>query len=144
MKQQSYQLLRFVYLLVALFAAMLLIARPVMADEEVNDPADAAYYKGKNDGEKAGKKASESAKWTDLTPPDPTTIPEPPSGIKDSTNQEHYKEGYKDGYRDGYNEGWKSQHLVLTPVKVIWDLISYWLKQFFPNNQSSTAAQSMS
>ncbi|HEQ0432942.1 TPA: hypothetical protein VDZ06_001235 [Streptococcus pyogenes] len=144
MKQQSYQPLRFVYLLVALFAAMLLIARPVMADGEDNDPANAAYYKGKDDGEEAGRKAGELAKWTDLTPPDPTTIPEPPSGIEEAANKQHYKDGYTDGYKEGYNEGWKSQHLVLTPVKVIWDLISYWLKQFFPNNQSSTAAQSMS
>ncbi|HEP1463861.1 hypothetical protein [Streptococcus pyogenes] len=139
MKQQSYQPLRFVYLLVALFAAMLLIARPVMADEEEKDPWELGYSQGLT----KGKEASESAKWTDLTPPDPT-IPQPPSDIKDSTNQEHYKEGYKDGYRDGYNEGWKSQHLVLTPVKVIWDLISHWLQRLFPNNQSSTAAQSMS
>ncbi|HGO1053595.1 TPA: hypothetical protein ACKZ4V_001949, partial [Streptococcus pyogenes] len=64
--------------------------------------------------------------------------------IRETTNKQHYKDGYTDGYRDGYNESWKSQHPVLTPVKVIWDLISYWLKQFFPNNQSSTAAQSMS
>ncbi|HEQ9022379.1 TPA: hypothetical protein VIP22_001262 [Streptococcus pyogenes] len=142
MKQQSYQPLRFVYLLVALFAAMLLIARPVMADEEEN-AGDRAYNQGLKQGTEAGKTAGESAKWTDLTPPDPT-IPQPPSDIKDSTNQEHYKEGYKDGYRDGYNEGWKYEHPVLTPVKVIWDLISHWLKQFFPNNQSSTAAQSMS
>ncbi|HHF7450942.1 TPA: hypothetical protein ACSBSN_001497 [Streptococcus pyogenes] len=42
MKQQSYQPLRFVYLLVALFAAMLLIARPVMADEG-ETPGDIAY-----------------------------------------------------------------------------------------------------
>ncbi|VHF67407.1 hypothetical protein [Streptococcus pyogenes] len=142
MKQQSYQPLRFVYLLVALFAAMLLVARPVMADEVTNS-ADAAYYKGKDDGEEAGKTAGKAADWTDMTPPDPTTIPEPPSDIEES-NHEHYKEGYTDGYRDGYNEGWKSEHPVLTPVKVIWDLISHWLKQFFPNNQSSTAAQSVS
>ncbi|VGQ19285.1 Uncharacterised protein [Streptococcus pyogenes] len=55
MKQQSYQPLRFVYLLVALFAALLLIARPVMADEGTNS-ADAAYYKGQRAGEEAGKK----------------------------------------------------------------------------------------
>ncbi|VGV40098.1 Uncharacterised protein [Streptococcus pyogenes] len=141
MKQQSYQPLRFVYLLVALFAAILLIARPVMADEVTNS-ADAAYYKGKDDGEEAGKTAGKAASWTGLTPTDPTD-PVPPSDIEES-NHEHYKEGYKDGYKEGYNEGWKSQHPVLTPVKVIWDLISHWLKQFFPNNQSSTAAQSMS
>ncbi|HFK6119286.1 hypothetical protein [Streptococcus pyogenes] len=142
MKQQSYQPLRFVYLLVALLAAMLLVARPVMADEENNDPANTAYYKGKDDGEKAGKKAGESAKWTDLTPTVPTDL-ETPDDIEDA-NKQHYKDGYTDGYRDGYNESWKSEHPVLTPVKVIWDLISHWLKQFFPNNQSSTAAQSMS
>ncbi|HES2320073.1 TPA: hypothetical protein VNU18_001049 [Streptococcus pyogenes] len=45
MKQQSYQPLRFVYLLVALFAALLLIARPVMADEE-NDPWILGYKQG--------------------------------------------------------------------------------------------------
>lgn len=135
MKQQSYQPLRFVYLLVALFAAMLLIARPVMADGENNDPANAAYYKGKS----AGKEAS----WTDLTPTNPT-IPEPPSDIRETTNKQHYKDGYTDGYRDGYNEGWKSQHPVLPPVKVIWDLISHWLQLFFPNNQATTTVQSMS
>ncbi|HGA4606625.1 TPA: hypothetical protein ACISSR_001352 [Streptococcus pyogenes] len=143
MQQQSYQPLRFVYLLVALFAAMLLVARPVMADEEANDPANTAYYKGKSAGEEAGKTAGKEASWTGLTPPDPTTIPEPPSDIGE-TNKELYKDGYKDGYKEGYNEGWKSEHPVLTPVKVIWDLISYWLQRFFPNNQSSTAAQSMS
>ncbi|MGS7228889.1 hypothetical protein ACEN5P_07065 [Streptococcus pyogenes] len=134
MKQQSYQPLCFVYLLVALFAALLLIARPVMADEGTNS-ADAAYYKGKDDGEEAS--------WTDLTPTVPE-VSELPNDIEGSDNKQLYKEGYTDGYRDGYNESWKSQHPVLTPVKVIWDLISYWLKQFFPNNQSSTAAQSMS
>ncbi|HHS7837449.1 TPA: hypothetical protein ACTQ2K_001449 [Streptococcus pyogenes] len=134
MKQQSYQPLRFVYLLVALFAAMLLIARPVMADEGTNS-ADAAYYKGQS--------AGEEATWTDLTPTVPTN-PETPSDIGETTNKQLYKEGYKDGYKEGYNEGWKSQYPVLTPVKVIWDLISYWLQRLFLNNQSSTAAQSMS
>ncbi|HES4440869.1 TPA: hypothetical protein VOO69_001287 [Streptococcus pyogenes] len=143
MKQQSYQPLRFVYLLVALFAAMLLIARPVMADGENNDPANAAYYKGKSAGEEAGKTAGKEASWTDLTPTNPT-IPEPPSDIRETTNKQHYKDGYTDGYRDGYNEGWKSQHPVLTPVKVICDLISHWLQQFFPNNQATTTVQSMS
>lgn len=142
MKQQSYQPLRFVYLLVALFAAMLLIARPVMADEG-ETPGDRAYNQGLKQGTEAGKKAGKEASWTDLTPTNPT-IPEPPSDIRETTNKQHYKDGYTDGYRDGYNESWKSQHPVLTPVKVIWDLISYWLKQFFPNNQSSAAAQSMS
>ncbi|HEP1422445.1 Uncharacterised protein [Streptococcus pyogenes] len=139
MKQQSYQPLRFVYLLVALFAAMLLVARPVMADEGDNDP----WTLGYNQGLTKGKEAGESAKWTDMTPPVPE-VPESPNDIEGSDNKQLYKEGYTDGYRDGYNEGWKSQHLVLTPVKVIWDLISYWLQQFFPNNQSSAAAQSMS
>ncbi|AAK33268.2 TPA: hypothetical protein VI048_001102 [Streptococcus pyogenes] len=142
MKQQSYQPLRFVYLLVALFAALLLIARPVMADEGTNS-ADAAYYKGQSAGEEAGKKAGKEATWTDLTPTVPTN-PETPSDIGETTNKQLYKEGYKDGYKEGYNEGWKSQYPVLTPVKVIWDLISYWLQRLFPNNQSSTAAQSMS
>ncbi|HEP1534769.1 hypothetical protein [Streptococcus pyogenes] len=144
MKQQSYQPLRFVYLLVALFAAMLLVARPVMADEG-ESAGDRAYNQGLEKGTEAGRKAGKAASWTDLTPPVPTdsTIPQPSSDDAES-NQGLYKEGYKDGYRDGYNESWKSQHLVLTPVKVIWDLISYWLQQLFPNNQSSAAAQSMS
>lgn len=64
MKQQSYQPLRFVYLLVALFAALLLIARPVMADEE-NDPWILGYKQGLTKGKEAGK----AADWTDLTPP---------------------------------------------------------------------------
>ncbi|VHG61304.1 Uncharacterised protein [Streptococcus pyogenes] len=143
MQQQSYQPLRFVYLLVALFAALLLIARPVMADEEANDPANTAYYKGKSAGEKAGKEAGQKANWTDLTPPVPE-VPESPNDIEGSDNKQHYKDGYTDGYRDGYNEGWKSEHPVLTPVKVIWDLISHWLKQFFPNNPSTTTVQGMS
>lgn len=58
MKQQSYKPLRFVYLLVALLTAMLLIARPVMADEENNDPA---YYNGKRVGENAVKEAGQKA-----------------------------------------------------------------------------------
>ncbi|VGT81453.1 TrbC/VirB2 family protein [Streptococcus pyogenes] len=136
MKQQSYQPLRFVYLLVALFAAMLLVARPVMADEGDNDP----WTLGYNQGLTKGKEAGESAKWTDMTPPDPTTIPESPNNYEETT----YKEGYIDGYKEGYNEGWKSQHPVLTPVKVIWDLISHWLQRFFPNKQATTTVQSMS
>lgn len=96
MKQQSYQPLRFVYLLVALFAAMLLIARPVMADGENNDPANAAYYKGKSAGEEAGKTAGKEASWTDLTPTNPT-IPEPPSDIRETTNKQHYKAGIQMG-----------------------------------------------
>ncbi|ARV00517.1 TPA: hypothetical protein VE770_001091 [Streptococcus pyogenes] len=142
MKQQSYQPLRFVYLLVALFAAMLLVARPVMADEE-QTAGDRAYNQGLEKGTEAGKKASESAKWTDLTPTVPTD-PETPSDIGETTNKQLYKEGYKDGYKEGYNEGWKSQYPVLTPVKVIWDLISYWLQRFFPNKQATTTVQSMS
>ncbi|HGH9736311.1 TPA: hypothetical protein ACJPD6_001497 [Streptococcus pyogenes] len=141
MKQQSYQPLRFVYLLVALFAAMLLIARPVMADEE-QTPEDRAYSQGLEKGTEAGRKAGEEATWTDLTPTVPTD-PETPNDIKDA-NKQLYKEGYTDGYKEGYNEGWKSQHPVLTPIKVIWDLISHWLQRLFPNNRSSTAAQSMS
>ncbi|HEP1475135.1 hypothetical protein [Streptococcus pyogenes] len=131
MKQQSYQPLRFVYLLVALFAALLLIARPVMADEE-QTAGDRAYSQGLEKGTEEGKKAGKEATWTDLTPTVPE-VSELPKDIDDS-NHEHYKDGYKDGYKEGYNEGWKSQHLVLTPVKVIWDLISYWLQQFFPSN----------
>ncbi|HGK8115806.1 hypothetical protein [Streptococcus pyogenes] len=142
MQQQSYQPLRFVYLLVALFAAMLLIARPVMADEG-ESAGDRAYNQGLEKGTEAGRKAGKAASWTDLTPTNPA-IPEPPSDIKEAANKQHYKDGYTDGYKEGYNEGWKSEHPVLTPVKVIWDLISYWLQQLFPNNPSSTAAQSMS
>ncbi|ANC23197.1 TPA: hypothetical protein VB254_001152 [Streptococcus pyogenes] len=140
MKQRSYQPLRFVYLLVALFAAMLLIARPVMADEG-QSLEDQVYQRGLEKGTEEGETAGKAASWTDLTPTVPTD-PETPNDIK-AANKQLYKEGYTDGYKEGYNEGWKSQHPVLTPVKVIWDLISYWLKQFFPNNQSSTAAQSM-
>lgn len=55
MKQQSYQPLRFVYLLVALFAAMLLIARPVMADEENNDPWILGYNQGLTKGKKLAR-----------------------------------------------------------------------------------------
>ncbi|HEP1431842.1 TPA: hypothetical protein ACNZS7_001161 [Streptococcus pyogenes] len=135
MKQQSYQPLRFVYLLVALFAAMLLVARPVMADEEDNDPWKLGYNRGLIKGKEDGQKAT----WTDLTPPDPTI----PEDLIDSSKIPS-KEGYTDGYRDGYNESWKSQHPVLTPVKVIWDLISHWLQRLFPNNQATTTVQSMS
>ncbi|HER1381694.1 Uncharacterised protein [Streptococcus pyogenes] len=142
MKQQSYQPLRFVYLLVALFAAMLLIARPVMADEE-ESARDRAYNQGLEKGTEAGKKAGKEATWTDFTPTVPE-VSELPNDIEGSDNKQLYKEGYTDGYKEGYNEGWKSEHPVLTPVKVIWDLISYWLQQLFPNNQSSAAAQSMS
>ncbi|HEP1954152.1 TPA: hypothetical protein VLM13_001015 [Streptococcus pyogenes] len=142
MKQQSYQPLRFVYLLVALFAAMLLIARPVMADEG-QSLEDQAYQRGLEKGTEEGETAGKAASWTDLTPPDPTD-PVPPSDIEGPDNKQHYKDGYTDGYRDGYNEGWKSEHPVLTPVKVIWDLISHWLQRFFPNNQATTTAQSMS
>ncbi|HEQ4658445.1 hypothetical protein [Streptococcus pyogenes] len=121
MKQQSYQPLRFVYLLVALFAAMLLIARPIMADEENNDPANAAYYKGKSAGEEAGKEAGQKANWTDLTPTDP----EPPSDIRE-TDQEHYKEGYTDGYKLGYDETFSKRFPLLIPVKFIWGIILHW------------------
>ncbi|HEP1367634.1 Uncharacterised protein [Streptococcus pyogenes] len=124
MKQQSYQPLRFVYLLVALFAAMLLIARPVMADEEANDPANTAYYKGKNAGEEAGKTAGKEASWTDLTPTNPT-IPEPPSDIEE-VNKGIYKEGYKDGYKEGYNKGFGGSYPWLIPVKFIWGIILHW------------------
>lgn len=55
MKQQSYQPLRFVYLLVALFAAMLLIARPVMADEG-QSLEDQAYQRGLEKVQKQGEK----------------------------------------------------------------------------------------
>ncbi|VGQ27644.1 hypothetical protein [Streptococcus pyogenes] len=122
MQQQSYQPLRFVYLLVALFAAMLLIARPVMADEEANDPADAAYYKGKSAGEEAGRKAGESAKWTDLTPPDQ----EPPNNDEETTNKRHYKDGYTDGYKLGYDETFSKCFPWLIPVQFIWGIILHW------------------
>ncbi|HER5538067.1 TPA: hypothetical protein VK237_001459 [Streptococcus pyogenes] len=56
MKQQSYQPLRLVYLLVALFAAMLLIARPVMADEG-ESLEDQVYQRGLEKGTEAGKTA---------------------------------------------------------------------------------------
>ncbi|HGW2926555.1 TPA: hypothetical protein ACVNFQ_001244 [Streptococcus pyogenes] len=127
MKQQSYQPLRFVYLLVALFAAMLLIARPIMADEENNDPANAAYYKGKSAGEEAGKEAGQKANWTDLTPTVPTnpTIPQPPSHDVES-NQELYKDGYRDGYKLGYDETFSERFPLLIPVKFIWGIILHW------------------
>ncbi|HFS5629855.1 TPA: hypothetical protein ACH0N2_001146 [Streptococcus pyogenes] len=112
MKQQSYQPLRFVYLLVALFAALLLIARPVMADEE-NDPWILGYKQGLTKGKEAGK----AADWTDLTPPDQ----EPPSDIEEAN-----KEEYKDGYRDGYNEGFGESYPLLIPVKFIWGIILHW------------------
>ncbi|HEP1362493.1 hypothetical protein [Streptococcus pyogenes] len=123
MKQQSYQPLRFVYLLVALFAAMLLIARPVMADEENNDP----WILGYNQGLTKGKEDGESAKWTDLTPTVPTdpTIPQPPTVIEE-TNKGIYKEGYKDGYKEGYNKGFGGSYPLLIPVQFIWGLILHW------------------
>ncbi|HER5569205.1 TPA: hypothetical protein VO314_001277 [Streptococcus pyogenes] len=123
MKQQSYQPLRFVYLLVALFAAMLLVARPVMADEE-QTAGDRAYNQGLEKGTEAGKKASESAKWTDLTPTVPTD-PETPSDIEE-TNKELYKDGYKDGYKEGYNKGFGEHYPWLIPVKFIWGIILHW------------------
>ncbi|HES8778527.1 TPA: hypothetical protein VPE63_001188 [Streptococcus pyogenes] len=125
MKQQSYQPLRFVYLLVALFAAMLLVARPVMADEE-ESAGDRAYNQGLNQGTEAGKTAGESAKWTDLTPPDPTTIPESPSGIEEAANKQLYKEGYTDGYKLGYDETFSERFPWLIPVKFIWGIILHW------------------
>ncbi|HEQ3712595.1 TPA: hypothetical protein ACKRBA_001119 [Streptococcus pyogenes] len=121
MKQQSYQPLRFVYLLVALFAAMLLIARPVMADED-NDPWKLGYNQGLTKGKEDGKDAN----WTDLTPPDPTTIPEPPNNIEETTNKQHYKEGYTDGYKDGYKEGFGGSYPLLIPVQFIWGIILHW------------------
>ncbi|EOX8275888.1 TPA: hypothetical protein VPF83_001190 [Streptococcus pyogenes] len=125
MKQQSYQPLRFVYLLVALFAAMLLVARPVMADEE-ESAGDRAYNQGLKQGTEAGKTAGESAKWTDLTPPDPTTIPESPSGIEEAANKQLYKEGYTDGYKLGYDETFSERFPWLIPVKFIWGIILHW------------------
>lgn len=68
MKQQSYKPLHFVYLLMALLTAMLLIARPVMADEEDKDPWRLGYNQDLTKGKEDGK----VAEWTDLTPPDPT------------------------------------------------------------------------
>lgn len=121
MKQQSYKPLRFVYLLVALLTAMLRIARPVMADEENNDPANTAYYKGKRVGENAVKEAGQKANQTDLTPTDP----EPPSYDAES-NQELYKGGYKDGYKLGYDETFSKRFPLLLPVKFIWGIILHW------------------
>ncbi|EPT8105542.1 TPA: hypothetical protein ACO0XE_001524 [Streptococcus pyogenes] len=112
--------------MVALFAAMLLIARPVMADGENNDPANAAYYKGKSAGEEAGKEAGQKANWTDLTPTDPTTIPESPSGIEEAANKQLYKEGYTDGYKLGYDETFSERFPWLIPVKFIWGIILHW------------------
>ncbi|HHK1583208.1 Uncharacterised protein [Streptococcus pyogenes] len=120
MKQQSYQPLRFVYLLVALFAAMLLIARPVMADGE-QSARDRAYDQGLKQGTEAGKTAGKAASWTDLTP----TNPEPPSDTAES-NQELYKDGYKDGYKLGYDETFSERFPLLIPVKFIWGIILYW------------------
>ncbi|AKI36423.1 TPA: hypothetical protein VNE25_001179 [Streptococcus pyogenes] len=123
MKQQSYQPLRFVYLLVALFAAMLLVARPVMADEE-QTPEDRAYSQGLEKGTEAGRKAGEEATWTDLTPTVPTDL-ETPDDIED-TNKQLYKEGYTDGYKEGYNEGFGEHYPLLIPVQFIWGIILHW------------------
>ncbi|HES0363994.1 TPA: hypothetical protein VNE50_001407 [Streptococcus pyogenes] len=90
----------------------MLIARPVMADEE-NDPWILGYKQGLTKGKEAGK----AADWTDLTPPDQ----EPPSDIEEAN-----KEGYKDGYRDGYNEGFGESYPLLIPVKFIWGIILHW------------------
>ncbi|HGI1214436.1 TPA: hypothetical protein ACKS8S_001115 [Streptococcus pyogenes] len=120
MKQQSYQPLRFVYLLVALFAAMLLIARPVMADEG-ESLEDQVYQRGLEKGTEEGETAGKAASWTDLTP----TNPEPPSADAES-NQELYKEGYKDGYKEGYNKGFGERYPLLIPVQFIWGLILHW------------------
>ncbi|HEQ0361856.1 TPA: hypothetical protein ACF4ZG_001227 [Streptococcus pyogenes] len=120
MKQQSYQPLRFVYLLVALLAAMLLIARPVMADEG-ESLEDQVYQRGLEKGTEEGETAGKAASWTDLTP----TNPEPPSADAES-NQELYKEGYKDGYKEGYNKGFGERYPLLIPVQFIWGLILHW------------------
>ncbi|HFD5766033.1 TPA: hypothetical protein ACF41F_001665 [Streptococcus pyogenes] len=116
MKQQSYQPLRFVYLLVALFAAMLLIARPVMADEE-DDP----WTLGYNQGLTKGKEAGQNANWTPPVPADPQL----PTDIGEA-NHEHYKEGYTDGYKEGYNEGFGGSYPLLIPVQFIWGIILHW------------------
>ncbi|HEP1502948.1 hypothetical protein [Streptococcus pyogenes] len=121
MKQQSYQPLRFVYLLVALFAAMLLIARPVMADEG-QSLEDQAYQRGLEKGTEAGRKAGKSAKWTDLTPPDQ----EPPNNDEETTNKKHYKDGYTDGYKLGYDETFSKRYPLLIPVQFIWGIILHW------------------
>ncbi|VGV40764.1 hypothetical protein [Streptococcus pyogenes] len=123
MKQQSYQPLRFVYLLVALFAAMLLIARPVMADEG-QSLEDQAYQRGLEKGTEEGETAGKAASWTDLTPTVPTD-PETPSDIEE-TNKELYKDGYKDGYKEGYNKGFGEHYPWLIPVKFIWGIILHW------------------
>ncbi|HGF0474702.1 TPA: hypothetical protein ACF81J_001190 [Streptococcus pyogenes] len=112
MKQQSYQPLRFVYLLVALLAAMLLIARPVMADEG-ESLEDQVYQRGLEKGTEEGETAGKAASWTDLTP----TNPEPPSADAES-NQELYKEGY--------NKGFGERYPLLIPVQFIWGLILHW------------------
>ncbi|HEP1406684.1 hypothetical protein [Streptococcus pyogenes] len=124
MKQQSYQPLRFVYLLVALFAAMLLIARPVMADEG-QSLEDQAYQRGLEKGTEEGETAGKAASWTDLTPTDPTD-PVPPSDIEGSDNKQHYKDGYTDGYKEGYNKGFGGSYPWLIPVKFIWGIILHW------------------
>ncbi|HEQ4465087.1 TrbC/VirB2 family protein [Streptococcus pyogenes] len=118
MKQQSYQPLRFVYLLVALFAAMLLVARPVMADEGDNDPWTLGYNQGLTKGKEVGK----AADWTDLTPTDPET----PSDVGETTNKQLYKEGYTDGYKEGYNKGFGERYPLLIPIQFIWGLILHW------------------
>ncbi|VGV66846.1 Uncharacterised protein [Streptococcus pyogenes] len=126
MKQQSYQPLCFVYLLVALFAAMLLIARPVMADEG-ESAGDRAYNQGLEKGTEAGRKAGKAASWTDLTPPVPTdsTIPQPSSDDAES-NQGLYKDGYTDGYKEGYNKGFGERYPLLIPIQFIWGIILHW------------------
>ncbi|HEP1183759.1 TPA: hypothetical protein VB226_001697 [Streptococcus pyogenes] len=121
MKQQSYQPLCFVYLLVALFAAILLIARPVMADEG-ESLEDQVYQRGLEKGTEAGKKAGKAASWTDLTPTDQ----EPPNNDEETTNKKHYKDGYTDGYKLGYDETFSERFPWLIPVKFIWGIILHW------------------
>lgn len=89
-----------------------------MADEEDND----LWRLGYKQGLTKGKEAGESAKWTDMTPPDPTTIPEPPNNYEETT----YKEGYIDGYKEGYNKGFGGSYPLLIPVQFIWGLILHW------------------
>lgn len=104
----------------ALLTAMLLIARPVMADEEDKEPWRLGYNQDLTKGKEDGK----VAEWTDLTPPDPE-VPKSPKDIDDS-NQELYKGGYKDGYKLGYDETFSKRFPLLLPVKFIWGIILHW------------------
>ncbi|HEQ0481728.1 TPA: hypothetical protein ACNZD0_001542 [Streptococcus pyogenes] len=109
--------------MVALFAAMLLIARPVMADEG-ESLEDQVYQRGLEKGTEAGKTAGQKATWTDLTPTVPTDL-ETPDDIE-AANKQLYKEGYTDGYKLGYDETFSERFPLLIPVKFIWGIILHW------------------